>query len=108
VVGRSNLALWSEGIRRGMAARSDPALDAYVYDMSNRTLQQDPIGSVQALYDHFGLPFTDEYRARLQDWIARPSQPVPGKQYSLEEHGLDVAAIEREYADYRERFADYI
>jgi hypothetical protein len=107
-LGPLQLDLWGTGIRRGTAARCDPAVDSHVYDLSNRTLAGDPLGAVRDLYEHFELPFTEEYATRIKDWIERPTQPSPRGGYSLEEHGLDVASIEEAFTEYRTRFAHYL
>jgi len=106
-VGRSNLALWGEGLRRGMAAREDPTLDARVFDLSNRDLNADPVGSLRSVYDYFGLPFTDEFAARIRSWAQHPTQPPSGRTVSLSDVGLDRAMVEEAYAAYRSRFGRY-
>jgi hypothetical protein len=57
VIGRSQLDLWARGLSLFTAerARQDPAR---FYDVRYDDLVADPMGTVEAIYGHFGLPLT--------------------------------------------------
>ena len=57
VIGRTQLDLWARGLSLFTAerARHDPAR---FYDVRYDDLVADPVGTVEAIYGHFGLPLT--------------------------------------------------
>ena len=57
VIGRDQLELWASGLERFTAerARHDPA---QFFDVSYDDLVADPVGTAEAVYAHFGLPFS--------------------------------------------------
>jgi hypothetical protein len=71
------------------------------FDMPPALFDRDPMGAVDAIYDHFGWNVTPEFRARMRAHLRRDeSEPRLPHRYSLEMFGLDRAGIEREFADY--------
>ena len=59
VIGRDQLELWASGLERFGAerARHDPDPSARFFDVSYDDLVADPVGTAEAVYAHFGLPF---------------------------------------------------
>ena len=57
MIGRDQLELWASGLERFGAerARHDPAR---FFDVSYDDLVADPVGTAEAVYAHFGLPFS--------------------------------------------------
>lgn len=107
-MGRAWARLWGTGLRKAMAARLDPAVDDRVLDVGHRSFLEDPLGTVKHIYEHFGLPYTDEFDARARTWVETPSQHAGAHRYTAEEFGLDKDLLSEEFADYRDRFADLI
>ncbi len=75
------------------------------FDILYRDLVHDPIRTVRAIYDHFGLPVSPELEVNVRDWLARNPQGKHGRhRYSLEQFGLDREAIDRLFPGYPECF----
>ena len=54
-IGRQESARWLEGTRRMMAVGDDAGLPEPVHHVHHTALVADPVGTVAALYRHFGL-----------------------------------------------------
>jgi hypothetical protein len=100
-IGRDQLDLWSRGLDafRAERARHDQAQFADVY---YDDFVRDPIGTVEAVYAHFGLPFTGEARAAMADLHdeSRAGSAKPAHRYSLEDFGLTAGEVDERFADY--------
>jgi len=99
VVGRAQLDLWADGLRRFMADRAgyDPAqfLDVYYDDFV-----ADPLGTVATIYARLDSPLSDEARSAM---AARhtPQERRATHRYALADFGLSDAAVDERFADYR-------
>ena len=82
----------------GMKFLSVPGSESKVYHVHYNDLIPgigDPIGTVRSIYERFGLPFSDEYKARLEIWLAEDKKrramkkfrPMP---YSLADIGMNI------------------
>jgi hypothetical protein len=103
-LGREQLALWSEGVRRALAFRrrvgEERFADVFMDDLVAR-----PIETVAALYDRVGLPFTAPAEGAMRAWSADNPQHKHGAlPYALEEFGLDVAQVRDAFRDYTRHF----
>jgi hypothetical protein len=103
-VGRTVLAFWREGIRRGLAARAAIGEDRFI-DVDNGDVVSRPVAVFERIYDHIGLPLTPALVRRLEDYNANNA---PGRfgahRYTLEEYGLDEAEVRSAFAEYIDRF----
>ena len=82
-----------------------PEKASQIYDLRYQDLTKDPLATVAAIYSHWGLPFGDQARPRVQAYIDRNPQGQHGKhQYSFEETGLDLAEERAKFAPYQARF----
>jgi len=94
VIGRDQLELWASGLERftAMRARHDPA---QFYDVSYDDLAADPVGTVEAAYAYFGLPFggvaADAMRAYLTRGAAHRASSA--HRYALGDFGLTAADV---------------
>jgi hypothetical protein len=103
-LGRSELALWSEAARRGLAFRKRAGERAFV-DVFMDDLVARPIETVARLYDRFGLPLTAEAERRMQVWLsANPQHRRGAPRYTLEEFGLGLDQVRDAFRDYVEHF----
>jgi hypothetical protein len=103
-LGRAELAIWAEGIRRAMAFR-DRAGDGAFADVFMDDLVERPIETVAAVYERFGLPFTAEAERRMRAWLELNPQGKHGAhRYTLEEFGLELAEVREAFRPYTERF----
>ena len=103
-LGRDQLALWSEGVRRALAFRrhagEDHFADVFMDDVVAR-----PVETVAALYDRLGLPFTAEAERRMRGWIAANPQHKHGAlSYDLAEFGLSVEEVREAFREYTDHF----
>ena len=110
-VGATSLSFWAEMLRR--ADKDFGALEAREYQhVKYENLVRDPVGTVKQVYASFGWAFTKAYEDKLVAYIAankaeRAKQASTGKamhSYSLEQFGLDDAAIAKECAWYSKKF----
>ncbi|CAF1075483.1 unnamed protein product [Didymodactylos carnosus] len=63
------------------------------------------IATVRRIYDHFGLPWSEEFEAKMRIWLRDNPQGKQGRHaYSLTEFGLTREDIEQRYANYIELF----
>lgn len=98
-IGADALDTWSRGLELFNAERAkhDPA---QFLDVDYSQFIADPVGTVENVYRHFGLPYTDAARAAVEDVNAasKKGPRAPKHTYSLADYGLTVEAV-------RERFA---
>ncbi|HTI21380.1 MAG TPA: sulfotransferase [Kutzneria sp.] len=101
VVGRDQFDLWARGLDRFTAdrAKHDPA---QFFDVRYRDLVGDPIGTMRAIYAHFGLPLTDRAEAAMAAIHADNSsgQRQPAHRYQLSDFGLTGEEVDERFADY--------
>jgi hypothetical protein len=105
-IAREQLEVWAAGAERAIAerARHDRA---QFHDVFFRDFVADPIATVRAIYDRFGLALTDEAERRMRAWQggdpdgahARPRRPAE------DEHlGMPRAAVLDRFAAYMRHF----
>ncbi|GGF08354.1 sulfotransferase family protein [Williamsia phyllosphaerae] len=97
-VGRTQLELWSRGLRAFTEARSRYNPDQFV-DVDFTELRDDPIGTVERVYTALGAPFTDDARAAMttMDAESKSGDRRPAHRYSLSDFGLDDAMVDAEF-----------
>jgi hypothetical protein len=103
-IGRDQLDLLARGARSFMTARErrDPA---QFYDVGYADLVRDPVGTVAAVYRHFGLPWNEQVRTAVaaEDAASRTGPRRPAHAYSLADFGLDPAEVDERFAAYTTR-----
>lgn len=90
-VGRQQVTLWSEMLRRGMAARDRRAAEADRFcDVQFNDLLADPIGCVRRVYAHFDTPLSSEAETRMRRYLAEnPREKHGTHRYMLETFSID-------------------
>ncbi|WP_030170024.1 sulfotransferase family protein [Spirillospora albida] len=100
-IGRDQLDLWSRGLEtfRAERARHD---QRQFFDVHYEDFVTDPIGTVEAIYTHFGLPLTDEARTSMTSLHSESTTGAarPAHRYTLEDFGLTAAEVDDRFADY--------
>ncbi|MGV0992307.1 MAG: sulfotransferase family protein [Mycobacterium sp.] len=88
-IGADALESWSRGLARFKAVRATQN-PAQFYDCDYFELIRDPIGTVQNIYSHFGIDFTDEARAAITatDDESKQGPRAPKHTYALADYGL--------------------
>jgi Sulfotransferase family len=101
VLGRDQLELWASGLELFTAERA--ARDqARFHDVWYRDLVADPVGTVEAIYAHFGL----ELSASAADAIRALAAAAPAgggrsaHSYTLEEWGLTGEEVDERFGSY--------
>jgi hypothetical protein len=106
-IGRDQLELLGRGADLFMAARDrhDPK---HFYDVAFDDLARDAVGTVEAIYRHFGLPWTDEVRAAVEaeDVAGRTGHRTPRHHYALADFGLTEEQVDERFADYTVRYLE--
>jgi hypothetical protein len=93
-IGADQLALWARGLQEFAAARArhDPA---QFLDVDYADFTADPVGTVEAVYARFGLPYSgaaaDAIRALHADAGAGAARPA--HRYALADFGLTAAQV---------------
>ena len=104
VVGREQLEAWTWGMQRVLAVRDSLPADRVV-DVHYTDTVEDPVGTVERVYKHFGLDYTDEVATGVRGYLAENPRDKHGSHsYSLEEFGLDIGEVDAAFAAYNERF----
>jgi Sulfotransferase family len=98
VIGRDQLALWADGLRRFAAARArhDPA---QFYDVGYDEFVSDPVGTVESAYAYFGLPLsgTAADAMRAMHSASTSGAARPAHRYTLSDFGLTAAEVDEAF-----------
>ena len=97
------------GPERAIAARAAVNDPSRFFDVAYPDLLADPIGTLRAIYEHFGDPFPDEFAARARRWLASNPQHKRGvHRYALADFGLTAREVERAFAPYLAWLAEHM
>jgi hypothetical protein len=104
-IGRQDSDRWLAATERMIAAAQEQRFVEPIFHVQYLDLVRDPVGTVAALYGHFGDTLHPDAAARIGRLVeARPNGGYGAHGSRLEEYGLD-AALERErYARYMAHF----
>ena len=103
-LGREQLALWSEGVRRALAFRRTAGEERFA-DVFMDDLVADPVATVARLYQRVGWPFTGVAEAAMRAWSGDHPQHKHGAMpYTLEEFGLSLGEVRDAFRDYMRHF----
>ena len=98
VIGRDQLELWASGLERfgTERARHDSDPSSRFFDVSYDDLVADPVGTAEAVYAHFGLPFggaaADAMRA-----LSTGGRALAAHRYTLADFGLTEEQVEERF-----------
>ncbi|MEE6140181.1 sulfotransferase [Mycobacterium sp. 050128] len=95
-----------DGLDRSVAARANGTVSsANVIDVNFRDFADDQVGTVEKVYDRFGLEFTDAVRARVADFLTNHRQDKHGgHRYTFASTGLDSGEWRERARRYQEYF----
>jgi hypothetical protein len=100
-LGRQVSERWAHGADILVSEAANSRDSRYVAHLNFLTFVRDPIRSVAALYDRFGMPFSDELAMRLHHFIAQwPNGGYQRDKTPSVEYGLGIEAERRRYGDY--------
>lgn len=104
---KRHLGSLSKSFCRKMALRvlkyrqRHPEQAGQFFDVTYKSISEDPVGTVRRIYDYYGLQFTEEHRENILALMERDPRVSNGRNtYSLEEFGLTAAEIEEEFEPY--------
>ncbi|WP_037360859.1 sulfotransferase family protein [Amycolatopsis orientalis] len=102
VVGRSQLDLWARGAEQFAAARAKHR-PAQFFDVQYEDFVADPIGTVESVYQHFGLELAPRARAAMTTLHerSRSGEAKPRHRYDLGGFGLTAGEVDERFAGYR-------
>jgi hypothetical protein len=100
------LRLWSRLTAQALDFRAKhPEREAQFVDLQMDEITDDPLGSVERCYEHFGYPLTAAAEGRMRLYLAsHPKHEFGEHHYALADFGLDAEEIRASFALYRERF----
>jgi hypothetical protein len=95
---------WARALDDFLAVR-ERANPAQFLDVAYESIERAPLETIERVYDFLGWPLADTGRAAIQRFLAaNPKDKHGAHRYSLEEYGLDPAALTRRFAAYCKRF----
>jgi hypothetical protein len=103
-LGRTLPGFWARSLRRVVEWRDQNADEGF-WDIAYRDITDDPIAAISAMYEAFGEELSPEAEQCMRSFVRENPKDKHGMhRYSLEEFGIDPAALRREYDFYCERF----
>ena len=104
-IGRQDSDRWLAATELMIAAADDRTFAQPIFQIHYRHLVADPLGTVTALYRHFGRSLSPIAADRIGRLVAaKPNGGYGARRSSLEEYGLDPALERERYARYMGHF----
>jgi hypothetical protein len=95
---------WARALDEFLAVR-DRFPAAHFLDIHYDAIERAPLETVERVYGFLGWPLTDTARAAMTAFLdANPKDKHGAHRYTLEQFGLDRAALRRRFARYCDRF----
>jgi hypothetical protein len=95
---------WARALDKFLAVR-DRAPASQFLDVAFESIESDPLGAVERVYDFLNWPLTSDARAAMQDFLAtNPKNKHGVHSYTLEQFGLSRSAETIRFRNYCERF----
>ena len=86
------------------AADEEPFVEP-IFHIRYADLVSDPVGTVEALYRHFGLKLSASARSCIKEMVEEAPDGGYGRNnFDPDAYGIDFAAVRSEFAAYAERF----
>ena len=98
VIGRDQLELWASGLERFTAerARHGPDPSPQFFDVCYDDLAADPVGTAEAAYAYFGLPFSGAAADAMRGYLIR-GRSRSAHRYALADFGLTAADVDARF-----------
>lgn len=93
----------ADGLRKLSALRQRPGMAQRFYDAHYLDVQDDPIAALSGCYRQFGIDFSAQREAVVKAWMEADRAAHakgPKHAYAAMSFGIDLAEIDRVYADY--------
>ncbi len=93
------------GLVMGQRATGEVPADQMA-DLHFRDLMRDPVPAIEGAYDHLGMPFPEEMRTSVPEYLAnKPKDKFGPHVYDPSRLGLDESGLRAEFAAYIEHHA---
>ena len=98
VIGSDQLELWARGLEQFAAVRARHK-QAQFLDVDYAGFTADPVGTVESVYAHFGLPYSGAAADAIRALHARagPGEARPAHRYSLADFGLTGEQVDERF-----------
>lgn len=97
-------ALWAKGLERALAYRKQIKADQMM-NISHKDLLQDPLHTIQTIYNYFDMPFGKAAKKRMQIWLKEnPRSRFGCHKYSAEALGIHPEKIQELFGFYLSEF----
>jgi hypothetical protein len=104
-IGHQESARWLEGAQRMIEAGNDAGLPQPIHHVHYEALVADPVGTVAAVYEHFGLELRPAAASAISTYVRqRPNGGYATPSYCFEDYGLDAGAERDKFRAYMQRF----
>lgn len=91
-------------LSKGMRSREKLGEGRFM-DVSYHDVMADPVATVARIYQRFGLVMSEQHAANIRSWLAQNPQAKHGvHRHSPEDFGMRAEEVNRQFADYVERF----
>ena len=99
VIGSGQLELWARGLAEFAAARARYD-QAQFLDVDYADFTANPVGTVESVYTHFGLPYTRAAADAIRTLHAEAAHgdSRPAHQYALADFGLTAGQVDERFA----------
>ncbi len=92
-------------VSAGRRVRRERGSSDTVFDLQYAELMDDPVGSVERIYRHFGMELDDLARKLMAAWMQENPQDRYGRhRYTLDQFDLSVDDVREQFADYTAHF----
>jgi hypothetical protein len=75
-----------------------------VYDLRYSDLVADPIATIRAIYDRFGLELNNVHRRRMSVWLRSSGGSRGQHRYSIDDFGMSAAVVRAQFSHYIEHY----
>lgn len=97
-------ALWAKGLERALSIRKQ-INNSQIIDIYHKDLSLDPARTIEKIYDHFGLPFSETVKRRIKFWLKDNQRSRYGShRYSAKEFGMLPEKIREQFGFYFKEF----
>jgi hypothetical protein len=104
-LGRQESERWRTGVERMIGAAQEQPFAEPIFHVHHRSLIDEPLGTVENLYRHFGLTLDPVAAARISQMVAAsPNGGYGSNRYSPEDYHINLTVERERYSAYTEYF----
>jgi Sulfotransferase family len=104
-IGRHDHEYWHAAALAMMQAADEEPFAEPIFHIRHEDLVDDPTGTVEALYRHFGLALSDETKSHITGILEEvPDGGYGRNQFDPDTYGIDFASVRSDFAAYTNKF----